>query len=199
MVDPSELAQKRTSKNIYSRTNQPLENEAERLGVAGELAFAELIGIEHRVSTTAPTRGYQFNLGPRTRIKVTTSRTPGNLFVKEGKVTADVYVLAGVAGEPEKENVFFVGWCPASTVRAAEVVTPTRKGGYIQPAHKVPKSQLTDMRGLMHGLNLNAEHLLRFPLALNGHIEVEAHKPPEPAKTPPDTFAPLPLKRPKSG
>lgn len=197
VVDPSEFAEKRHRQNVYSRTNTPLESEAERLGVAGELAFAELVGVDHKVATSAPTRGYQFNLGPKTKIKVTTSRTPGSLFVKEGKVNADVYVLAGVNGEPDKDNVYFVGWCPASTVRAAEVVTPTRKGGYVQPAHKVPKADLTNMRGLMHGLDLNPEHLLRFPLSINGEVEVEPHAVHRQVRNATSKARPLPMKAPK--
>lgn len=194
-MHPDELAARRHKNNQFSRTNKPLTSDADQIGLAGELAFAELIGIDHKPASAAPTRGYQFNLGPNKKIKVLTSRTPGNLFVKEGKVLADVYVLAGVTGDPIAENVYFVGWMHASGVRDAPVRTPTHKADYIQPAHAVPRDDLLGMKYLMHGLDLNPDHLLRFPLSINGHIEVEAHKPQESPKPTPEGFMPLPPKR----
>ena len=203
MVDPNEIASNRHKTNQFSRTNRPLENEAERLGVAGELALANLLGLQdYKPASKAPTRGYQFDLGPGKHIKIVTSRTPGNLFVKEGKVTADVYILAGVTGEPVMENVYFVGWTHKQRVMEAKTVTPTRKGDYVQPAHQVPRDDLMGMSGFLHALDIDPENLKRFPLSLNGsyvvqpkpmhsatlrHAQVE-HKP---------LLAPLPMKRPK--
>ena len=199
MANPEELAKKRHERNAYSRTNRPISGEAEKLGIAGELAFANLIGIDHTPASAAPTRGYQFNLGPNKRIKVSTSRTPGNLFVKEGKVTADVYVLAGVSGDADMENVWFVGWAHSGQVHDAPTITPTHKGGYVQPAHAISRDNLMDMKYLLHALDINPEHLLRFPLSLNGHIEVEKDEPATLAKPKqePDVYKPLPLKQPK--
>lgn len=182
MVDPNEIADRRHKSNQFSRTNTPLTEEAEKIGLAGELALANLLGLnDHVPASQAPTRGYQFDLGPGKKFKILTSRTPGNLFVKEGKVTADVYILAGITGEPVMENVYFVGWTHKKRVMSAETVTPTRKGEYVQPAHKVPRDELMGLSGFLHALDIDPENLKRFPLALNGHYVV--HPKPNYAET----------------
>lgn len=192
-----EVAKKRHERNQFSRTNKPIESDADKLGVAGEMAFAELIGIDHTPTASAPTRGYQFNLGPKTKIKVATSLTPGNLLVKEGKVTADVYVLAGCSGEPVKENVYFIGWAPASMVKAAEVRNMSKRSDYALPSHAIPRDKLVSMKGLLLGLNVPDSRVLSFPLS-------DPTTPPLPKimvrdfDTGEDTeFKPLPIKRPQ--
>lgn len=186
------IADRRHSQNAYSRTNKPIESEAEALGIAGEMAFANLIGINHTPKSSSPTRGYQFDLGNNKHIKITTSRTPGNLFVKEGKVLADVYVLAGCDGDPVMENIYFVGWTHKGEILKAPVITPSGRGNYIQPAHKIGRDGLMDMKYLMHALDLNPDHIHRFPLVRNGGYEVAPHSRP-PVRS--GDFAPQPMKK----
>jgi hypothetical protein len=187
-----EVARVRHDTNKFSSTNKPLDNEAEALGLAGELAMANLLRIVHRPQSAAPTRGYQFNLGPNKRIKVVTSKNPLSLLVKEGKVTADVYVLARCVGDPVAENVDFVGWASAKEVRSAPTLIPTSKGGYTQPAHKIPAADLGDMKYFMHGMGMNPDELNRFPLSKNGEYIVEAQEIP-PVKQ--GDYKPLPIKQ----
>lgn len=203
MVHNDELAQRRSERNAFSRTNKSLTNDAEQIGIAGEQALANLLGIEHTPASFAPTKGYQFNLGPNKKIKILTSRTPGNLFVKEGKIHADVYVLAGITGDAVMENVYFVGWTHAGEVRKAPVTTPTRKGDYIQPAHTVHRDNLINMKGILAAFDRNPDNVHRFPLAENGDYVVtepvrDNHKPATRPTADQPSFKPLPLRLPKS-
>lgn len=158
-------ARARTEANRFSRTNRPINPDAEVLGIAGERAFAILMGIpSFTPATKAPTRGYQFR-DPEFgwKVKVTTSRTPGTLFVKAGKVEADVYILAGCDGDPVTENVYFVGWANCDMVKAAPIITPSRKGNYLQPAHAIKRADLWDMEFWCDLTRVPRTRLHQFP------------------------------------
>lgn len=154
------LAEDRHRRNKYSRTNRPLDSEADRLGIAGEVALARLLGIPHEPSAAGPTPGYQLVFNAL-RIKVLTSRTPGHLLVKHGKVAADLYVLCGCTGEPDPANIWFAGWCPASVVRVAEVKTMNRSADYTVPSHAVPRDALRPITELTKALGLPDPELPR--------------------------------------
>lgn len=145
----SDIAAERHKRNAWSRTNKSLTSDADKIGLAGEIAFAtRILGLDHyRPTASGPTNGYQFTYGPW-KIKVYTSTKPGHLFVKEGKVTADVYVLVGIRGDIKPENVYWCGWASSRDVKQAEVTTPNMKGNYVLPSHTLNRGDLSPLGGL---------------------------------------------------
>lgn len=144
-----DIAAERHKRNAYSRTNKSLTSDADKIGLAGEIAFAtRILGLDHyRPTASGPTKGYQFTYGPW-KIKVYTSTKPGHLFVKEGKVTADIYVLVGVRGDAKPENVYWCGWASSSDVKQAEITTPNMKGNYVLPSHTLNRGDLAPLGSL---------------------------------------------------
>lgn len=139
-------AEDRTWNNRFSQTNTPLVNNADQLGVAGEKHFCELLGVSYDVvRPDRRTANYQFIVNGR-KVKVYTASQPGyGLLVKQGKVTADIYVLCY-----HKDNRTWVaGWTTQAAVLATPVVQAKRNAAYESLAHKVPIEMLCDdVRGL---------------------------------------------------
>lgn len=150
MDDERRIAQERHDRGRFSRTNTPHAPDADELGIAGETAFAWLLGYpDYRANSTRRTPGYQF-IHQTWKIKVQTSRTPLTLLVKEGAVNADIYVLAGVRGaEPTASNVYWMGWMHRPGVLAAPVEVKSRKAGYTLPTHGIAAANLLPMTHLI--------------------------------------------------
>lgn len=168
-MDVKRAAGQRHERNRYSRTNRPHTADADEIGIAGEIAFAtRVLGIEgYTPDTMRRTPGYQFHIVhgaglESVTVKVTTSRTPGRLFVREGKVNADIYVLAGIDGDADPERVWWVGWATADQVRAADVVTPNRKGNYVTPAHAVNRGSLHAIASLCQRIGATGPDAQQF-------------------------------------
>lgn len=157
-------AEQRHRSNAYSRTNTPLTKDADQIGMAGEIAFAtRILGYEDYVPQTAhKSRGYQFVHDGFWRIKVVTSRTPGHLFVKEGKVDAQLYVLAGINGDAAPENVWWCGFATEADVRLAVVTDPRagKPGAYAQRAHSIPRGELRDIADLVRFIGARGQDAL---------------------------------------
>jgi hypothetical protein len=149
--------------NRGSRSNRPFDPKAEELGIAGELALAWLAGMEDH----QPRR----NRNPWTieyggfKIKVVTSRNPRSLFIKPGRVDADIYILSGVGAKEEivPENVWWCGWASSADVKAAPVVTPRHghRDTYVQPVHQVSRADLRPMAELCTILGFDPDRLHR--------------------------------------
>ncbi|MGI8547738.1 MAG: hypothetical protein ACR2M1_10440 [Gemmatimonadaceae bacterium] len=136
-----DIARQQHERNAHSRINESRATHAD----AGERAFAGgILGIErYKPDARRPTKGYQFKFGPW-KIKVYTTTNPLHLFVKEGSVNADVYVLAGVGSA----GVYWCGWASQSDVLAAPVTTPTTKGSYVLPSHEIERGDLKHLGSL---------------------------------------------------
>lgn len=158
-------AQQRHRNNRFSHTNQPLDRRADDLGVAGELALAWLAGIEDYQPRRARTP-WTMVLAGCFRIKVYTSTKPLSLLIKQGKVEADAYILAGCREPIVPANVWWLGWASSSDVREAPVVTPRAGRGdrYVQPAHQVKAADLRPMPALLQVLGIDPARLtLPYP------------------------------------
>lgn len=145
----SDYGAKRTQANRYSAKNRSLTSGADVQGVSGEIAFARFFlgHANYTPRTKSKGPGWSFREQAWT-IKVQTSKTPGNLLVKEGQAVADIYVLAGIREPLRPEDVFFCGWAEQPLVEAASVTVPNRGGDYVQPCHTLPRQELRPMAEL---------------------------------------------------
>jgi len=126
-----------------------LIEDKDPMGMLGEMAFALITGhavdLEQRIEGD---EGYDFIVPLKFTIDVkTTAKTEKshNLMVQEGKVKADIYVLAMV----ENDMPDFVGWAWGKQVKAA----PTRdfRAGY--QSHYIPIDNLSPMDELYKRLH----------------------------------------------
>lgn len=153
--DVTQEADERSWNNRFSAYNKPLVDGADDLGVAGEKAFCEAMGLNYaNMRPGGRTDGYQFVIGGK-KIKVYTASKPGySLLVKENKVTADLYVLC----YHHQGNTWIAGWCDRDTVLKAPVEVPKRNGPYQIPAHKVQAIRMhSDPALLAYELGLGIE------------------------------------------
>ena len=74
-------------------------------------------------------------------LDVKTARKPYNLIVEEGKVLADIYVLAGI---DDNDRVTFHGW----EHRRVLATAPVRDFGYGVMNHYIAREKLRPMREL---------------------------------------------------
>lgn len=149
------VSRRRNAIFVNRARNRPLSKGYEELGVVGEWAFAEMCGLMPR---TQPGKGgdggYDFQLPVVFTVDVKTARKADKLLVEEGKIKADIYVLARyvesetveldaravyVSGEAE-----LVGWCWATQVKAVE----PRDTGRGIVNHCVPRESLRPMAEL---------------------------------------------------
>lgn len=98
------------------RSHRPLSEGYELVGLAGEKAFCDWAGI--KVDLTLRPRGKRINYRiNRKKIDVLTARKPNHLLVEQGKVRADIYVLA--AYRDHDGTARLLGWADKAMVREA--------------------------------------------------------------------------------
>ena len=120
-------------------SSRPLSKDYEYIGLKGEEKFAEEFNLVlDGELKPGGDKGHDFSssLGA---IDIKTARKAYNLIVEEGKVRADVYVLAQY--EDYTDSVKLLGWASKDEVLEA----PVRDFGYGIMNHYIPKNDLHHM------------------------------------------------------
>ncbi len=128
-------------------------DEENRIGAAGEYAFARSFGLEVDPQSHPEGDGgsdFRVPIAQRVvRIDVKTCRKPVYLLVKKGDLSrggADIYVL----GHYDRDHVVFVGWETAGVMG----LMPTADFGYGITSHYRPREELRPMAQLVNLLAL---------------------------------------------
>lgn|SRR5258708_11901480 len=141
MSEVSDIAEGRRKQLDSTRE---LSEGYEEVGVLGELAFAQIAGLEIDSNTyKGGDNGVDFVV-PLT-IDVKTARKPFNLIVEEGKVKSLIYILYGMVDKP-----YPVGWEWGINIKNA----PTKDFGYGVINHYIPAQQLKPVNELLLLLGL---------------------------------------------
>lgn len=146
-----EVSEARNKVFAHLKRNRPLGKDYEDVGLAGEWEFGRFSGLFPKTKPGGD-GGVDFELPVVFTVDVKTSRKGDYLLVEEGKVKADIYVLAkyqdeggGVALEPEEVwnsgKATLVGWCFALQLKAYQPRDTGR--GVIN--HAVPADALRPM------------------------------------------------------
>jgi hypothetical protein len=147
-----EATKRRTAHFANSPRNRPLSKNYEEVGMWGEWEFGRWSGLMPRLEAGGD-GGYDFVLPMYMRVDVKTSRRGDALLVEQGKVKADLYVLAKCdeeevwTGDKETSTVFLatlVGWCLATELLATTAMDTGR--GIVN--HSVPAAKLRKMEEL---------------------------------------------------
>lgn len=118
-------------------------NDYELVGLMGELQFAREFQQPLDLSRQAGgDPGHDFALPVRFTVNVKTARRPVYLIHEQGKVVADIYVLAGFDDEPAR--AYLLGWQLGQVLAQA----PVRDFGYGKLSHYIPAEQLRPMQQL---------------------------------------------------
>jgi hypothetical protein len=132
-----ELAARRARLHQGHASSRPLSEGHEHVGLAGERHFASLTGLPLDESDRiAGDGGIDFILP--LGIDVKTARKPHFLIVEEGKVRADIYVLAAYRDDYDATSL--IGWAWGNDVRRAPIreFTPGIR------SHAIPAAELRD-------------------------------------------------------
>jgi hypothetical protein len=123
-------------------SHRPLSRDYEKIGLAGEQAFADFMGVDwDRELRPAGSNSINFRFAGGT-VNVYTAKLPKFLLVEVGKAKADYYVLAQYRGGLP---AYFMGWASRSDVTAAPVGDKGKRG--IQ-SHYIPWENLKPMDAL---------------------------------------------------
>ena len=139
-------ADRRDEQHAGSPLSRPLNPDYELIGIVGEAEFSHQTGLPLQLKPTdgAGDGGIDFNVPLRYTVDVKCSPTPGHLFVDEGKVIADIYVLAGYRAEDK--TAYLIGWEWGRIVKKARAYDKYNKGII---AHTIPREQLRPMTELL--------------------------------------------------
>ena len=136
-----DLAAKRHRLHEGQKSSRPLSRDYELVGLAGEYAFAEAYGLSvDETERPGGDSGSDFVVNGIT-IDIKTARKAYNLIVEEGKIKADIYVLAQYEGDTDAT---LLGWATRRQVSMA----PTKDFGYGINNHYISKGLLSPMPGL---------------------------------------------------
>jgi len=120
-------------------SSRPLSKDYEYIGLKGEEKFAEEFSLAlDKELKPGGDKGHDFSSSIGA-IDVKTARKAYNLIVEEGKVRADVYVLAQY--EDSSDSVKLLGWASKDEVLKA----PKKDFGYGIINHYIPKHDLHHM------------------------------------------------------
>lgn len=121
-----------------------LSDGQELVGIMGEAQFAkdfrQPLDLSLKVGGDA---GYDFVLPLRYTVDVKTFRKAQNLIHEQGKVTADIYVLAGFIDEPMRAHL--IGWEWGRNLAKA----PVRDFGHGVISHYIPVGALRPIEQLL--------------------------------------------------
>jgi hypothetical protein len=124
-------------------SSRPLSEDYELIGLLGEAKFGALTGLmpdlERKLSGD---NGIDFIVPLKFSVDVKTARKPRNLIQERGKVSADIYVLAGYDDKTKK--VTLLGW----EWGAALLKAPVKDFGYGIFNHFIPVENLKPMSKL---------------------------------------------------
>lgn len=141
-----QLAAEREALHAEHESSRPLSEGYERVGLRGEEEFSRLTGLPLDTEPRPGGDGGRDFRVPSMRaftVDVKTARKPYNLIVEQGKVDADVYVLARYADADN--SVEFLGWAYASEVLRCAV----RDFGHGVMNHYRPAGELHKMPRLL--------------------------------------------------
>lgn len=134
----------RTRLHQGQASTRPLSPDYDLVGLAGEQAFEDLTGCRRdRTARPAGDSGADFEVRLGMRLDVKTARKPVWLFVEQGKVQADIYVLAQY--DDATHSAKLLGWAWAGEVRRA----PVRDFGFGISNHYIPRENLKPMQTLL--------------------------------------------------
>jgi hypothetical protein len=132
----------RTALHQPHKSHRPLSKNYESIGLAGEQAFAEFMGVDwDRELRPEGSNSINFRF-PGGTVNVYCANKPKNLLVEVGKAKADYYVLAMYR---DGMNAYLMGWATKSEVLA---VSPEDKGGKGVVSHFIPWDRLRPMKQL---------------------------------------------------
>jgi hypothetical protein len=133
-------------KRIHAKhkSSRPLSNDHEYVGMAGEKALADFLGIPVDTKLRpGGDGGFDAVIGD-VSIDIKTARKPVNLLVEARKVRAYIYVLAGY--DDDTETAELIGW--ARGIDLLHVV-PRDIGGHGVMSHWIPAGKLNKMDTLV--------------------------------------------------
>lgn len=123
-------------------SRRPLSQNFEYVGLAGEVAFAQAFNVPMDLrSVSTGDKGVDFYTVVGT-VDVKTARKPFNLIVEEGKVIADIYILARYDDQTKKADL--IGWEFGQNIKQC----PIRDFGYGVRNHYKSASKLRKMSEL---------------------------------------------------
>jgi hypothetical protein len=137
-----EFAKFRDSTHSKHASRRPLSDDFEYVGLAGEVAFAQAYNAPMDLRSVATgDKGVDFYTIAGT-VDVKTARKPFNLIVEEGKVVADIYVLARYHDQTKKAEL--LGWEYGQNIKKWSI----KDFGYGIRNHYKSASQLRKMSEL---------------------------------------------------
>ncbi len=158
-------AEARSALHTGHRTQRILADGYELVGLAGEQAFCDWAGISPDLSLKPKVNGgYQHKINGR-KVSIKPYRKPNNLLVEEGKVRADIYVLA--LYRDATQDATLLGWATKDEVLARE---PYDVGGMGVVSHAIHHTALHDMDELRGVLGIVAGVGETIPLFDLGEI-----------------------------
>jgi hypothetical protein len=124
-------------------SSRPLSEGYELIGLLGEAKFGQLTGLmpdlERKLSGD---NGIDFIIPLKFSVDVKTARKPKHLIQERGKISADIYVLAGY--DETTKRVRLLGWEWGAELKRA----PVKDFGYGIFNHYIPVDQLKPMEKL---------------------------------------------------
>lgn len=142
MQSINDISEAREALHESHASSRPLSEGYERVGLLGEAEFALRYGLKFdREARPAGDKGVDFHVPISMTLDVKTARKPFNLIVEQGKVNAEIYVLAGI---DDRDRVTFYGWQYGSVVRKA----PVKDFGYGVMNHYIARENLREMNEL---------------------------------------------------
>jgi len=101
-------------------SSRPLSEGYESVGMVGEAAFALRFGLKMDLALRSKgDGGTDFILPLGFKVDVKTARKPYNLIVEQGKVDADIFILAKYVDDTKE--VSFLGWAWKSEILSAPI------------------------------------------------------------------------------
>lgn len=138
----AQFARFRDNMHLEHESRRPLSQDFEDVGLAGEVAFAEAYNLPLDLrSITTGDKGVDFNTVAGS-VDVKTARKAFNLIVEEGKVLADIYVLARY--DDKTQTAKMLGWEYGSELKKC----PVKDFGYGVINHYKSVRKLRDMSDL---------------------------------------------------
>lgn len=126
-------------------TSRPLSENYQMVGLRGEHAFAQYFNLPMDWKRRADgDNGVDFVLPLRFTVDVKGFCKPHNLIVEQGKIRADIYVLAAVVGDDCADDEL-LGWEWGRIVAKA----PVKDFGYGVLNHFIPRENLRPMDELL--------------------------------------------------
>lgn len=137
-------ADARVKLHEHHASSNPVVEDRELVSLVGEAEFSRCSGLPLDLRRRpGGDGGIDFVAPIRFTIDVKTSRKPFNLIAEQGKVTADIYVLAGYSDEDSQSRL--LGWHWGSVLRAAPVKNFSPK----IISHYIPAGELRGMEELL--------------------------------------------------